>query len=162
MKLGGGVWGVMVGGIPPIRTPLICTSSLMVCLLSFSFPSIFLSPTHLPLPPPKKGHEYKQALSDFTQISGKIAMVPQHLTGIWWTRWTNLNSADVKKIVNDYRSHSLPLDVFVLDMDWHYKEAPWGGYTWDERLFPFPGDVMGLLGKSVCVFVCMFLITMSR
>ena len=67
------------------------------------------------------GLNYRQALQDFVLVAGKIAMVPRYATGIWWTRWFNFNNYDVLKVVNDYSTRSIPLDVFVLDMDWHMK-----------------------------------------
>jgi len=94
------------------------------------------------------GLDYTGALKDFVQIGGKVAMPPRAALGLWWTRWFNFNSADVKKIVEDYRSRSLPLDVFVLDMDWHVKPA-WGSYTWDSNLFPHPEDaIQGYLKET--------------
>lgn len=87
------------------------------------------------------GLDYKGALQDFVSISGKTAMPPRNTFGVWWTRWFNYNQADVKDIISEYVDHHLPLDVFVLDMDWHVKPA-WGAYTWDNHLFPDPKDVM--------------------
>ena len=37
------------------------------------------------------------------------------------------------------KNYGFPLDVLVIDMDWHHTEAgkgAWGGYAWNERLFP--------------------------
>ena len=31
----------------------------------------------------------------------------------------------------------MPLDVLVLDMNWHKKNS-WGGYSWDPNLLPYP------------------------
>lgn len=87
------------------------------------------------------GHDYKAALRDFVAISGKPAMPPRAAMGVWWTRWYNMNEGDVKGVVDEYEMHSVPLDVFVLDMDWHTKEK-WGGYTWDRRIFPNPKHLM--------------------
>jgi hypothetical protein len=64
------------------------------------------------------GSDYKGALQDFTQVGGKVAMVPRAASGVWWTRWFNFNDADARDIVDQYRARSYPLDVFVLDMDW--------------------------------------------
>ena len=47
----------------------------------------------------------------------------------------DVNNIDVRKIVDDYDSRSVPLDVFVLDMNWHKKDD-WSGYSWDTNLFP--------------------------
>mmetsp|Transcript_9650 Transcript_9650/g.22029 ORF Transcript_9650/g.22029 Transcript_9650/m.22029 type:complete len:252 (-) Transcript_9650:164-919(-) len=33
------------------------------------------------------GHDYKAALSDFIQVSGRVAMVPRQALGVWFTRW---------------------------------------------------------------------------
>jgi alpha-glucosidase (family GH31 glycosyl hydrolase) len=90
------------------------------------------------------GHDYKAALKDFVLVSGKTAMAPRAASGLWWTRWFNLNTEDLIEIVKGYEQNSMPLDTFVLDMDWHTKEE-WGGYTWDRHLFPFPADAMGYL-----------------
>jgi alpha-glucosidase (family GH31 glycosyl hydrolase) len=87
------------------------------------------------------GLDFKGALNDFVQLSGKTAMPPRATFGLWWTRWFNYNAADVRDIVQEYIDHHLPLDVFVLDMDWHVKPA-WGAYTWDNHLFPDPKDAM--------------------
>ena len=83
------------------------------------------------------GHDYKAALADYVQVGGKIAMVPRQALGVWWTRWFDFNNFDVMKIVDDYESRGLPLDVFVLDMDWHMKNG-WTGWTFDKQLFPSP------------------------
>jgi len=90
------------------------------------------------------GLDYKAALFDYTLIGGKTAMPPRSSTGIWWSRWYDLNNADVLAIVQKYEMYSIPLDIFILDMDWHTKNA-WGGYTVDTRLFPIPKEFMEAL-----------------
>ena len=50
-----------------------------------------------------------------------------------------MNQEDTYKLVQDYASRGVPLDVYVYDMDWHVKPQ-WGGYEWDTRLFPNPPD----------------------
>jgi hypothetical protein len=90
------------------------------------------------------GHDYKGALSDYIKVGGKIPMVPKQALGVWWTRWFDFNNWDVLKIVDDYESRGLPLDVFVLDMDWHMKNG-WTGWTFDKQLFPYPDDTLGYL-----------------
>jgi len=65
------------------------------------------------------GHDYFGALADFVLVGGRAAMVPRAASGVWWSRWDNINNANVVKIVDDYNSRQLPLDVYILDMDWH-------------------------------------------
>jgi len=62
------------------------------------------------------GHDYMGALADFTQVSGKTIMVPRYTTGIWNSRWYDYSSQDNVKLVDDYASRRIPLDVFVIDM----------------------------------------------
>jgi len=79
-------------------------------------------------------------------IGGKAIMVPKYAMGVWWSRWYDLNNYDTKQVVDDYESRSIPLDVFVIDMDWHTKDN-WSGFTFDPHLFPFPGDSMEYLNQ---------------
>ena len=82
-------------------------------------------------------------------------MLTLAISGTWWTRWFNYNNYDLLKIVSDYQTRSIPLDVFVLDMDWHTKND-WTGYSWDTRLFPYPADTMASLkvGPHLCDCIC--------
>lgn len=75
-------------------------------------------------------------------------MVPRYATGIWWSRWYNVDNWDVMQIVEAYRDRGLPLDVYILDMDWHTKEG-WGTYSFDTRLFPTPSATMDWLHDQV-------------
>ena len=59
----------------------------------------------------------------------------------------DLNNYDMEKVVDDYESRDIPLDVFVLDMDWHTKDN-WSGFTFDKHLFPYPEDSMAFLNAK--------------
>jgi alpha-glucosidase (family GH31 glycosyl hydrolase) len=63
------------------------------------------------------GHDYLGALQDFVSVSGKTIMTPRYTSGVWWSRWYDVGNFDLKKIVADYESRDIPLDVFVIDMD---------------------------------------------
>lgn len=90
------------------------------------------------------GHDYFGALNEFVQISGRAVLTPRYTSGIWWSRWYDIGNFDTRKIVDDYRSRSIPLDTFVIDMDWH-KKNDWSGFTFDQHLFPNPADSMKML-----------------
>jgi alpha-glucosidase (family GH31 glycosyl hydrolase) len=80
------------------------------------------------------GSAYKDALADFVSVAGRVAMTPRAAMGIWFTRWFNFASSDVRRVVDAYESRSMPLDVWISDMNFHDKFA-WGGYTVDNRLY---------------------------
>ena len=87
------------------------------------------------------GHDYKSAMGAYRQIAGAAPMPPRFALGVWWSRYWPYTAEDLEDIARGYHEHSIPLDVLVSDMAWHYHgEAPvdWGGYTWSPQLFPEP------------------------
>eukprot|EP01130_Rhizamoeba_saxonica_P000608 TRINITY_DN1056_c0_g1_i3.p1 TRINITY_DN1056_c0_g1~~TRINITY_DN1056_c0_g1_i3.p1 ORF type:complete len:918 (+),score=174.74 TRINITY_DN1056_c0_g1_i3:238-2991(+) len=93
------------------------------------------------------GRDYKQALSDFASISLKSPMLPRYALGTMWTRWYSFSPYTLKKVVSDYVSRDIPIDVVIIDMDWH-KTSPvpknhenyWTGFSWDDYLFPLGSE----------------------
>jgi len=87
------------------------------------------------------GHDYKKALNDFTVFSGKIPLPPRYAFGYWWSRYWHYSDNDFRDLVESMQEYNIPLDVMVVDMDWHYISdglGDWTGYTWSRRLFPRP------------------------
>ena len=96
------------------------------------------------------GYHYKDALRDFTNTSGKISLPPRYAFGVWYSRFWKYSEQDMKDIVNDYAKRDIPLDVLVVDMDWHQTESSnpalfknsspklngWTGFTWEKKYFP--------------------------
>ena len=99
------------------------------------------------------GHDYQKAMLDFTRVAGKIPMPPRFAFGLWWSRYWAYTDEEFKNLVSEFRMHDVPLDVLVIDMDWHqtfdlrWGRSPkdqagqplgWTGYTWDRNYFPDP------------------------
>lgn len=99
------------------------------------------------------GHDYKRALADYTKVAGKIPLPPRFVFGAWWSRYWAYTDKELEDLVRDFRSHDVPLDVLVIDMDWHLTfnyamnkgaqdasghSLGWTGYTWDRNYFPRP------------------------
>ncbi len=83
------------------------------------------------------GQDYKGLLREYIRFGGNIPLVPRYVLGSWWSRFWAYHADDLKQLVNDFDSHEIPLDVLVVDMDWH-KPDGWTGYTWNNDLFPDP------------------------
>ena len=91
------------------------------------------------------GHDYKKALKDFTRFAGKVPMPPRYAFGYWWSRYWCYTDNELREVVKDFNSYDIPLDVLVIDMDWHYTEhgkGGWTGYTWNRSLFPDPDGLL--------------------
>ncbi|MFD1631738.1 glycoside hydrolase family 31 protein [Pseudopedobacter beijingensis] len=98
------------------------------------------------------GNNYKQALADYTKIGGKVPLPPRYAFGYWWSRYWSYSDAELKKLVSNFEKFNIPLDVLVIDMDWHLADKGgvsaepdefgepkmWTGWTWNKNLFPDP------------------------
>ncbi len=103
------------------------------------------------------GHNYVKELGDYVKVAGRIPMPPRFAFGAWWSRYWAYTDEELKDIVNEFSNHSVPLDVLVVDMDWHQtfdlrwskrvldqagQMKGWTGYTWNKILFPDPKEFL--------------------
>jgi alpha-glucosidase (family GH31 glycosyl hydrolase) len=103
------------------------------------------------------GHDYKRALYDFTRVAGKIPMPPRFAFGTWWSRYWAYTDQQFNQLIRGFRQHDTPLDVLVIDIDWHptFNEVAgntqldasghklgWTGYSWNKLLFPDPDQFL--------------------
>ena len=96
------------------------------------------------------GSDYKAALKDFTLFAGKVPLPPRFVFGYWWSRYWAYSDNEMRDVVAQFEKFNIPLDVLVVDMDWHETDSlfakpdkwgqrkHWTGYTWEKRLFPDP------------------------
>ena len=99
------------------------------------------------------GHDYTAALADFTKIAGKIPLPPKYAFGYWWSRYWKYSDEEFLALGREFRQRQIPIDIMVIDMDWHYtypltrEKTPkdevgqrfgWTGYTWNRDYFADP------------------------
>jgi alpha-glucosidase (family GH31 glycosyl hydrolase) len=87
------------------------------------------------------GLNYKAALRALTAIGGAVPLPRRYALGSWYSRYWPYSSGDYRQIVEEYAQRDFPLDVLVLDMDWH--RVGWTGWSWNRELLP---DAEALLG----------------
>ena len=103
------------------------------------------------------GHDYKQALADYALVAGRAPMPPKYTLGYWWSRYWQYSDNEFVDLVNKLKSMDVPLDVLIVDMDWHEtwglrksnspkdeygQRIGWTGYTWQKELFPSPANFL--------------------
>ncbi len=103
------------------------------------------------------GHDYKKALADYQKVAGRATLPPKKTLGYWWSRYWQYSDDELQDIVNKLRSYDIPIDVLIVDMDWHdtfgmKKNNPakdeydqrigWTGYSWQKQLFPNPKNFL--------------------
>lgn len=99
------------------------------------------------------GHNYIEAVSDFTKVAGRIPLPPKYVFGYWYSRYWRYTDLEFLEMCNTMREQNIPIDVMVIDMDWHEtwdelrsrsrndeagQRTGWTGYTWNKDLFPDP------------------------
>jgi alpha-glucosidase len=95
------------------------------------------------------GHDYKKALGDYVRVAGRIPLPPRFAFGTWWSRYWAYTDQEIEEIVKGFHENDVPLDVFVIDMDWHPTfgmkfnvmdqsghSKGWTGYSWNKLYFP--------------------------
>ena len=103
------------------------------------------------------GHNYMQAVKDYIKIAGSIPLPPKYAFGYWWSRYWQYSDNELRDLVGQLRSLDVPIDVLIVDMDWHEtwglrrknakrdeygQRVGWTGYTWKEQLFPSPASFL--------------------
>jgi alpha-glucosidase (family GH31 glycosyl hydrolase) len=106
------------------------------------------------------GHDYRKALGDYVRVAGRIPLPPRFAFGAWWSRYWAYSDQEIEEIIRGFRDNNTPLDVFVIDMDWHISNEQlkatgevdqsnhslgWSGYTWNKLLFPDPDQFLARL-----------------
>ena len=97
------------------------------------------------------GHDYKAALKDYTLFAGKVPLPPRYAFGYWWSRYWLYSDKEFRNLIDNFHTYQIPLDVLVVDMDWHYTDpgfGGWTGWTWNRRLFPDPAKFLGYLKSN--------------
>ena len=108
------------------------------------------------------GHDYTTALGDFVKVAGRIPMPPKWTLGYWWSRYWIFTDDELLALGREMKEHGVPMDVMIVDMDWHYtykemskrlglddfdQRRGWTGYTWNRDLFPDPEGFLGELHR---------------
>lgn len=80
------------------------------------------------------GHDYARGMRQFTDLCGRAPLIPRWAFGPWYSCFQAYSIADHKAIVKGFADAGIPLDVLIVDMDWHVNE--WDGWEWNRKLYP--------------------------
>ena len=105
------------------------------------------------------GRDYPHGLKEFSELCGKIPMIPRYCFGIWMTDLNyqyvkhsdlvtdyHYTSKDLMDEIDRFRSEELPLDVLVMDFGWH-KFGWQGGYDWSP-IFKNPEEFLKIVHRE--------------
>ena len=55
-------------------------------------------------------------------VAGRIPLPPRFAFGVWWSRYWAYSDQELDELVRGFRENDTPLDVLVIDMDWHINQ----------------------------------------
>jgi alpha-glucosidase (family GH31 glycosyl hydrolase) len=109
------------------------------------------------------GKNYRKALNDYTKVAGKIPLPPRYAFGYWWSRYWIYSDQEMKELASTFKEFDIPIDIMIIDMDWHETYdfrgnalrddgqgsfLGWTGYTWNRNLFPKPEKLLDWMEKN--------------
>lgn len=91
------------------------------------------------------GRDFALALRDLALVFGHTPLPPRYSFGCWYSRYPTFDQKGLEAVVADFERHDLPLDVLVLDLEWHQRG--WYGFDWDLKHIPDPDALLAFLRK---------------
>ena len=97
--------------------------------------------------------DYDLALKDYFMLTGKPSLIPRYALGNWWSKNETYNEFNIKNLVEEFELNKIPMSILLLDKDWHKrlyqgKNHLKTGFTFDNKLFPNPGDLVKFLNSK--------------
>jgi alpha-glucosidase (family GH31 glycosyl hydrolase) len=95
--------------------------------------------------------------------SPAIPLPPRFAFGAWWSRFWAYSDQELDDLIRGFRENDTPLDVLVIDMDWHINVGQldamgergqsghalgWSGYIWNPLLFPDPSVFLAKIHRE--------------
>lgn len=108
----------------------------------------------------------KEALEQYTRLSGRPAMPPEWSFGLWLSTSFTTNYDEQAILTNLERMQSAGIPVSVLHFDCFWmKELTWTSLLWDKRYFPDPAGMLNRLklkGVRTCLWINPYIAEASR
>ena len=77
----------------------------------------------------------KEALGEYTALTGRSPLPPLWSFGLWMSRLTYFSAEEVREVTHSLRKHRIPSDVIHVDTGWF--ETDWQcDYRFSETRFP--------------------------
>lgn len=103
------------------------------------------------------GPTMKDALDQYTALSGRPALPPEWSFGLWLSTsfTTNYDEDVILANIDRMEALGIPISVFHFDCFW-MRELTWTSLLWDERNFPDPAGMLRRIkdkGIKICVWM---------
>ncbi|MBR3767893.1 MAG: DUF5110 domain-containing protein [Clostridia bacterium] len=109
------------------------------------------------------GYNYREAIKDLFNLTGKAPLIPRFTLGNWWSRYKAYTQDEYTELMQRFIDEKIPVTIATIDMDWHWVDVVkrfgkdalddkhknsiyelfyntvfpgWTGYSWNTDLFP--------------------------
>lgn len=89
------------------------------------------------------GRDFKRALRDYRLLFGAVPLIPRYVLGLWYSRFPTFPEDEMRRTVESFESYGAPLDVLVLDLEWHMRG--WHGFDWNPHTIQDPAAFVDYL-----------------
>ncbi len=94
------------------------------------------------------GLDYRKALRLASDLMGHVYLPPRWALGSWYSRYWPYTDKEEMEIIRRFRELGIPLDILVIDVDWHLHG--WESYDWNPDLFPDPEGFLRWVHAQGC------------
>ena len=91
------------------------------------------------------GEDVKDTVKSYTTMTGKTPLPPKWALGYHQSRYSYTSQDEVKRIVETFKKHAIPLDCVFLDI--HYMDG-YRVFTFDQDKFPEAKQLIADLNKQ--------------
>jgi alpha-D-xyloside xylohydrolase len=93
------------------------------------------------------GPRYADIIARYCDITGRPALPPLWSFGLWMSRMSYREQAEVEAVADGMRAHDIPGDVIHIDTDWF--KTPWvNDLTFSSERFPDPAGMVRRLREQ--------------
>ncbi|MFM6934599.1 MAG: TIM-barrel domain-containing protein, partial [Flavobacteriales bacterium] len=113
------------------------------------------------------GNDWKDLLSEYTNLTGHQPMPPRWVFGNFASRFGYHSEAEARRVVDQFRKDSIPLDAIIFDLYWFGKEiqGTLGNLSFYTDSFPHPKEMISDFSKKQVKTVLItepFILTTSK
>ena len=70
------------------------------------------------------GKDFGFCMQDYFKLTGMPSFIPRYVLGNWWCRNLPYTADEIEGIAKKFNENNMPLSVFLLDKDWHFRQKP--------------------------------------
>jgi alpha-glucosidase (family GH31 glycosyl hydrolase) len=94
--------------------------------------------------------DFGSCLQSYYLLTGMPPLIPRYALGIWWNKNDFYHFDDIKRLLQEFNKHKIPMSILLLGDNWHLKdknnlERFNSGFTFNRELFAKPAEFINYM-----------------